>query len=209
MGYDVHITRAESWAENEDAAITLEEWECCVERDPELMPDPDNGMPMAVWTAHPDGDEARPWLSWDNGNITTKNPDEALLEKMLSIAESLDAKVQGDDGEEYPLTGAPESERRIGRTLLIAVATGVFAAIALPLGLYLDIYINANCASRTDAPGGLVLASALLALCGVLCVAFGAIATLIAAIAKQKPFYLCVFAALCHLFAISYLIIIS
>jgi len=203
MGYDVHITRAESWAENEDTPISLEEWERCVEGDPELIPDPDNGMPIAVWTALPGGDEVWPWLSWDDGNISTKNPDEALLEKMLSIAASLDAKVQGDDGEEYPLTDVPESERRVGRTLLIAVATGVFAAIALPLGLYLDNYIDANFASRSDAPGGLVLASVLLALGAVLSVLFGGIATLIAAIAKQKPYLLCWLAALCHLFAVA------
>lgn len=54
MGYDVHITRAEDWSENEDAPISLEEWERFVDGDPELRPDPDNGMPMAVWTAHPD-----------------------------------------------------------------------------------------------------------------------------------------------------------
>jgi len=206
MGYDVHITRAEQWSENEDAVISLEEWERCVEEDPELIPDPDNGMPMAVWTAHPNGAKAWPWLSWQDGNITSKNPDDALLEKMLSIAASLDAKVQGDDGEVYPLAGAPDSEPRIGRTLLIAVGTGVFAAIALPLGLYLDNYIDAHYANRADAPGALVLASVLLALCGVLCVAFGGIATLIAAIAKQKPYYLCWLAALCHFFAVACLL---
>ena len=125
---------------------------------------------------------------------------------MLVIAASLDAKVQGDDGEEYPLVDAPESARRIGRTLLVAVATGVFAAIAIPLGLYLDNAIQSQYGSRSDAPGGLALASVLLALSGVLCIAFGGIATLIAAMARQKPLYLCVLAALGHLFAVACLL---
>lgn len=206
MGYDIHITRAENWCEGEEAAISLKEWEDYVERTPDLSPDPINGMPIALWTAHPNSNEFAPWLSWQDGNITAKNPDEALLAQMLAIAASLGAKVQGDDGEIYPQVADSTLEPRIGRTLRIAIMTGGIAVIALPLGLYLDSYIDAHYFDRSEAPGGWILASVLLAMLGLLCVAFGSVATLIAAIAKQKPVYLCILAALCHLFSITYLI---
>jgi len=205
MGYDVHITRAESWSENGDAPISLEEWERFVDDDPELAPDPENGMPMAVWSAHPGGDEVGSWLSWNNGNITTKNPDEPLLGKMLQIAACLNARVQGDDGEEYPLADAHKTERRIGRTLLTAVATGIFAAIAIPLGLYLDSYVLAEYGGRGEAPIALSKGSVLLGLLGVVCVPFGVIATFVSAGAKQQPAALCILAAISHGFAIAFL----
>jgi hypothetical protein len=42
-----------------------------------------------------------PWLNWHDGNIETKNPDEALIDKMVAIARGLGGTVQGDDGEIY------------------------------------------------------------------------------------------------------------
>lgn len=54
---------------------------------------------MARWTgkcAYPD-----PWLDWFQGNVYTKNPDEALILKMVRIAKELNGQVQGDDGEIY------------------------------------------------------------------------------------------------------------
>ena len=38
MGYDVHITRAESWEESEGTPIPMEDWKRLVEEDPELHP---------------------------------------------------------------------------------------------------------------------------------------------------------------------------
>ena len=35
------------------------------------------------------------------GDIFTKNPDPSTIEKMISIAKKLNARVQGDDGEIY------------------------------------------------------------------------------------------------------------
>jgi len=40
-----------------------------------------------------------PWFDYSYGCITTKNPDEDVIRKMLSIAGALSARVQGDDGE--------------------------------------------------------------------------------------------------------------
>jgi hypothetical protein len=109
MGYDLHITRAELWADNEQAPITADEWLAVVEEDPELVIDPrGNGPYFALWLAHwVHGDH--PWFDWFKGDVYTKYPDRKTVGKMLEIAKRLGAKVQGDEGEvysrpeEYPL----------------------------------------------------------------------------------------------------------
>lgn len=114
MGYDLHITRKEHWSE-EGADISLDEWLSYIKADPELelsdaysikVPGSETESQPAPgfceWTAHP-ADE-RPWLDYWEGNISTKNPDDATIRKMLSVAVSLDASVQGDDGERYQVT---------------------------------------------------------------------------------------------------------
>jgi hypothetical protein len=103
MGYDVHITRAEFWADNEGHEITTAEWLEYVQRDPELLA-PDAAERERVqffvqWRGHsmyPD-----PWFGWHRGDIFTKNPDKPIMVKMLQIAKELGARVQGDDGEFY------------------------------------------------------------------------------------------------------------
>ena len=99
MGYDLHITRAENWAENAGTEITADEWLALVKSDPELSLSSDNGPYFAIWSGpsrYPD-----PWLDWFGGNIYSKNPDSALLQKMVSVAATLGARVQGDEGELY------------------------------------------------------------------------------------------------------------
>ncbi len=135
MGYDLHITRADSWAENEGQQISAEEWHALVELDPELRFDPDSGPHFAVWNGG--ADDREEWLDWCDGNVTTKNPDKALLAKMLQIAHRLNARVQGDDGELY--TG-PESfvdVERGGRQLGGPRISFVMSSLALILALVL------------------------------------------------------------------------
>ncbi len=100
MGYDIHITRAELWAENKGREITAEEWLAYVEKDPELKIDDANGEHFAIWSE--DSGEAVAWFEWSAGDISTKNPDVATIEKAVNIAKHIGAKVQGDDGEVYP-----------------------------------------------------------------------------------------------------------
>ena len=100
MGYDLHITRAEHWASSEENPVTAEGWLAVVRDDPELTLAGYNGPYHALWdgpSEYPD-----PRFDWSDGSIHTKNPDEPIIEKMISIAERLNAKVQGDDGEAYP-----------------------------------------------------------------------------------------------------------
>jgi hypothetical protein len=99
VGYDLHITRARSWALNAKHRISEDEWLAYVGKDPELSLSPDGGPYFAKWSGKSKLSE--PWLDWHEGNIETKNPDEALIDKMVAIARELGATVQGDDGEIY------------------------------------------------------------------------------------------------------------
>ena len=99
MGYNLHITRAKFYCENYGQWISAEEWLRYVEKDPELKLTGYNGVYFALWSGkseYPD-----PWLNWFEGNISSKNPDDLLIDKMVEIANNLNAKVQGDDGEVY------------------------------------------------------------------------------------------------------------
>lgn len=117
MGYDIHITRQENWFDDDqDKIITLEEWEQLLADDPEMRLDNFaeatttagesirmESEGIAVWTKYSGngihGNFA--WFHYSNGNIACKNPDSEILEKMLTIAGRLKAKVQGDEGECY------------------------------------------------------------------------------------------------------------
>jgi hypothetical protein len=99
MGYDLHITRAEDWANNQGSEIPADEWLAVVHDDPELKLDPPNGSYSVLWSG--DSSVDAPWLDWFEGNIYTTNPDRAMLAKMLQIAAFLRARVQGDKGEIY------------------------------------------------------------------------------------------------------------
>lgn len=119
MGYEVHITRKTEWFDNDGPAISIEEWLGYVASDPEMRADgyaevktpegtlriDDDGI--AVWIAYPghckNGNMA--WFCHFEDRITVKNPDESILVKMYEIASKLEAKVQGDEGEEYNSDG--------------------------------------------------------------------------------------------------------
>ncbi|MBC8952709.1 hypothetical protein [Xenorhabdus sp. PB62.4] len=101
MGWELHITRAECWASNEDCQISSAEWLELIAEDDELFIDEINGQFHARWTGKSIHEE--PWLDWYDGNIYTKHPDTALYCKMLQIAEELNAKVVDDDDRLYLL----------------------------------------------------------------------------------------------------------
>ena len=116
MGYELHIVRKKNFDDfEEESDIYLDEWLSFVEADPELeltngyvikIPGMENefqNIPgFCIWNAHPTmkGEEC-PWLDYGFGGISTKHPDDYLIQKMISIAANLKGKVQGDDGELY------------------------------------------------------------------------------------------------------------
>ncbi|MFJ3405312.1 hypothetical protein [Promicromonospora sp. NPDC090134] len=116
MGYDLHITRS-SAPDGGGPRIGADEWRALVETDAELrlhdgitaalpgghvltIPSPD----LAAWSGHPQHAEVP--FRFHDGRVTVRNPDEAVLAKMIDLAGALDARVQGDDGEFYPPTPA-------------------------------------------------------------------------------------------------------
>jgi hypothetical protein len=102
MGYDLHITRRKHWSDD-GCDITAREWLDYVAGDAELKLSPADGLYWTVWSGP--SELPQPWLDWDAGQIFTKNPDEPLIRKMFAVADALQARVQGDDGEFYDQNG--------------------------------------------------------------------------------------------------------
>ena len=118
MGYDFHITRRENWVEEDPNCndISLEEWLAYIGRnDSELVlsdaywvnvPGEEGKSQVAPgcceWTAHPQNE--LPCFDYYRGSVSTKNPDEPTIIKMIMMAKDLNAKVQGDDDEVYELS---------------------------------------------------------------------------------------------------------
>lgn len=99
MSYQVYITRAEFWAENEGSEVSAREWLELIQKDAEITQDEANGPYFGVVRDSQESEEA--WLDWSGGNLFTANPNRALQKKMLQIAGELGAVIQGDDGEIY------------------------------------------------------------------------------------------------------------
>jgi len=111
MGYNLYITRRDkTLMPTKDSEIALEEWNRWVESDPELRFDESLGEHTAFWSGR--SDLEIPWLQWGDGCIETKNPDDALIAKMVSIAEALGASVRGEGGERYGGPFEPEPIER-------------------------------------------------------------------------------------------------
>lgn len=133
MGYELHITRKENWYDkNEQLFISEDEWKNFLSKDSEMRLDNfaetklSNGnllrmekAGIAVWTAN--GEDMPVWFDHNSGNITVKNPDEKIIKKMLNIASTFKAKVQGDEGEVYELNAKNEvvSKTQDGRITVV------------------------------------------------------------------------------------------
>lgn len=95
MGYELHIER------EEPAEISAAEWLAVVSADDELELDPGNGEYFARFLGDCRYGRGEGWLAWQDGRISSKYPDNAILAKMLDVADKLKASVRGDDGEYY------------------------------------------------------------------------------------------------------------
>lgn len=117
MSYDLHITRKPDWAEAEGPTIGEDEWRAVVAADPELRFDetpavavaPDGSVISAPaglrceWKG-PGGQTA--WFHYARGEVFARNPDEETTGKLVQLSTLLAARVQGDEGETYPLKPA-------------------------------------------------------------------------------------------------------
>jgi hypothetical protein len=99
MGYSVYITRRQNWYDAAGSTISLEEWQALIDADPEFLWSPELGGNFAVWGVG--GRDNQQWICWDAGNLESKHPDDAMVQKLCSLASSLGATVQGEGGEIY------------------------------------------------------------------------------------------------------------
>ncbi len=112
MGYDVHITRKPEWSDDDGPRITESEWQAYVASDPDMV------ITGVTEITNPEGETIRltqplltewrgnsgrspVWISYFEGSLVIKNPDDECLAKMRQIASKLQARVQGDEGEFY------------------------------------------------------------------------------------------------------------
>jgi hypothetical protein len=100
VGYNLYIVRGPDFWGNPDHQISADEWHRYIETDHELTLAPDHGPHFALWSGPSTYPE--PWLNWFKGfSIYSKNPDDAIINKMLQIAVRLSAHVRGENEEIY------------------------------------------------------------------------------------------------------------
>lgn len=118
MGYDLHITRKRNWMDEDGPSITLEEWLALVTADSSLLhartskgvvehlPSYRASEGLVYWTPPGQQPPGEQWFDWQDGNLTTgRQADTEAIRKMWVIAQVLNARVVGDDGEEYQSDG--------------------------------------------------------------------------------------------------------
>jgi hypothetical protein len=111
MGYDLHITRATWDYESGRFPILDAEVVAAVHGAPDLVIPPDaprrSGFCYVLWTSS----ESDEHLLFRDGRLSTKNPSDAFLRRMVELAECLDAWVTGDDAELYEWDGSQVVQR--------------------------------------------------------------------------------------------------
>jgi hypothetical protein len=101
VGYELHITRADDWTASEDSPITEAEWQAAADADPRIEVFDGNSEP--TWKSV-DG----PSMYWFEGQVTVKGVQtEAEIGEIAAFAANLGARLQGDDGETYDVSGRP------------------------------------------------------------------------------------------------------
>lgn len=127
MSYEVHITRKEDWSDQEGPVITRDDWVSYIAIDKSLELDGDRAAKVDPrvasgakdpthtrwkdWPGRADG-EREAWMWLENGNVVVSDADAAFRRKLFLIADSLGARLVGDDGETYNSVGEPEKGRQ-------------------------------------------------------------------------------------------------
>ncbi|MDG9925641.1 MULTISPECIES: hypothetical protein [unclassified Pseudomonas] len=101
-GYDLHITKKDFWADENGPCISREEWSNYVKTDRQVQRDNENSTDDFLVSL--ELEQFPVWYNPDLCEIYTKAPSKNAINKLIKISEALGARVQGDDGESYPLT---------------------------------------------------------------------------------------------------------
>ena len=112
MGYDVHITRKAQWHTARGPKISADEWRAFVAAEPDLRwyPDVEDRDDRGVEIVDSLGNVVGV-IYWDRGDVRTKNPNGELLGRMIEIADTLNARLMGDEGETYRDAASPHASR--------------------------------------------------------------------------------------------------
>jgi hypothetical protein len=101
VGYELHITRADDWVASESLPITEAEWLAAAEADPRIEVFSGNSGP--TWQS-----AEGPSLRWFEGQVNIKGVEsQSQVGEIAAFAANLGARLQGDDGETYDLSGRP------------------------------------------------------------------------------------------------------
>jgi hypothetical protein len=95
MGWELHITRKEWWADPKGPQISFDEWQAYLVTDPEVKKGPNNSKDDFLIIQN-EGE----WPLWYNprlGELHTKNPSKNIINKLKEIATRLDARVLDDN----------------------------------------------------------------------------------------------------------------
>ena len=115
MSYNVFITRAKNWLDEDFLPISEFEWLEFVKTDLELSLLKDNkelvaeylfynreiNSTCAVWFGDADLPSWYAWFIWSSGLIYTKGIEPIKIEKMIEIARAINANVVSDNEEIY------------------------------------------------------------------------------------------------------------
>ncbi len=106
MAYDIHIIKANSWAETRHQPVTPYDLDVLFEADPELewsvsdtyvKPDDFDRLTRCYVIKWQD----EPCFHYFNGEIVCNDADSHHIYKMVDMASKINATVIGDDGERY------------------------------------------------------------------------------------------------------------
>lgn len=125
MGYDLYITRNEDWSDTDGQDITLDDWTGYLAVDQTLVLDPDHAAradprvasgakePSHVrWIEWPDREPGirEAWVWLERGNLVATDADIRFRQKLFLIADALDARLMGENGDVYNSSGEAESK---------------------------------------------------------------------------------------------------
>ncbi|MFC4072447.1 hypothetical protein [Actinoplanes subglobosus] len=115
MGYDLHVTRAIWDYESPRFPILDDEVVAAVRAAADLVVPEDAprrpGFCYVFWA----GSASEEYLLFQDGRLSTKNPEDAFVRRMTELAGELDAWVIGQDAELYDWDGTSVVRRWRGR----------------------------------------------------------------------------------------------
>jgi len=108
MGYELHITRAAEWVDSEEHPIGRDEWATYADQHPDLVSNgsvewADIGRETTYDCTDKYGSAVS--LSWRRGKVDVYGCNGEDYSKLLAIADGLNARLVGDEDEEYSLFG--------------------------------------------------------------------------------------------------------